>query len=255
MAMLWPVLLVIGGYVAWHRWGAEHVSQKFYGLDMGMIHVTQRPEHISADITAAVYRDSKLDQLSLIDPAATARIASAFAAHPWVSRVVAVRKLPGGNVDVHLRYRQPVAMVFVISRHPEVPGRSFFAVDEEGVLLPTTEFSREHTMRYLHIEVPDVYPTGGVGSSFGDPRVTAAAQLAALLAPYREPLNLRSIQTHGSSRTAPAPQFQLLTLDGQARFWGSAPGEEGFDEPKAEVKLHELLKNQPELASAASPAR
>ena len=42
MAMLWPVLLVIGGYVAWHRWGAEHVSQKYYGLDVGMIHVTQR---------------------------------------------------------------------------------------------------------------------------------------------------------------------------------------------------------------------
>lgn len=251
LALLWPVLLVVGGYLAWHRWGAEHVSRKFYGLDLAMIHVTERPEHITTDIIDVVYRDTQLDQLSLIDPAATARIASAFASHPWVSRVVAVRKLPGGKVDVHLQYREPVAMVFVISRHPDVPGRSFFAVDQEGVLLPTTEFSREHTMRYLHIEIPDVYPTGGVGSSFGDPRIVGAAQLAALLGPYREPLNLRSIQLHDSSRMSPVPQYQLVPHDGEPIFWGSVPGREGPGEPKADLKLRELLSKQT-LASLKS---
>ncbi len=251
LALLWPVLLVVGGYVAWHRWGAEHVSRKFYGLDLGMIHVTERPEHITTDIIDVVYRDTKLDQLSLIDPAATARIASAFASHPWVSRVVAVRKLPGGKVDVHLQYREPVAMVFVISRHAEVPGLGFFAVDQEGVLLPSTEFSRKHQLRFLHIEIPDVYPTGGVGFSFGDPRVVGAAQLAAVLAPYREALNLRSIQLHDSSRMSPVPQYQLIPHSGEPIFWGSVPGREGPGEPKAELKLRELLGKRA-LASASS---
>jgi hypothetical protein len=241
MALLWPLILVIGGYIAWQRWGSEQIAQKFYGLDPEQIHVTQPTGYIQADIVSAVYRDTKLDQLSLLDPSASARIASAFASHPWVSRVLAVRKLPGGVVDVHVQYRSPVAMVFVISRHPEVSGRSFFAVDDEGVLLPTTEFTRDQTMSYPHIEIPDVYPTGGVGSGFGDPRVIAAAKLASLLFPYRESLKLRSIQLDPANRNAPVPQFQFVTRDGQTFPWGSAPGQEMPGEPRNEDKLRSLL--------------
>jgi len=250
LAMIWPALLILGAYVAWNRWGAEELAKKFYGIDVELIHITERPEHITSDITAAVYRDTKLDQLSLIDPTATARIASAFSSHPWVSRVVAVRKLPGGQVDVHLQYRAPVAMVFVISRHPEVTGKpGFFAIDQEGVLLPTTEFTRDHTMRYVHIEIPDVYPTGGVGSNFGDPRIAGAAKLAALLGPYRESLDLRSIQLHETSRTSPVAQYQLVSHDGEAKLWGSSPGQEIYGERKADEKLRDLLKRL-----AVSPA-
>jgi hypothetical protein len=239
-AMAWPAALVLGGYFAWQSWGANHVSRKYYGIDPARIHVTQRPEYISTDIAASVYTDTRLDQLSLLDPAASARIASAFSVHPWVRRVVAVRKLPGGEVDVHLQYRRPVAMVFVISRHPEIKGRSFFAVDDEGVVLPTTEFSREETTKYIHIEVPDVYPTGGVGSSFGDSRVTGAAKLAALVEPLRVSLKLKSIRLSASSRTSPVPQYEFLSSDGREFFWGSPPGDELYGEPKSDVKIRQL---------------
>ena len=239
-AMVWPAALILGGYFAWQNWGASHVSRKYYGIDPARIHVTQRPDYISTDIAASVYTDTRLDQLSLLDPAASSRIASAFSVHPWVRRVVAVRKLPGGEVDVHLQYRRPVAMVFVISRHPEIKGRSFFAVDDEGVVLPTTEFSREQTARYIHIEVPDVYPTGGVGSSFGDSRVTGAAKLAALVEPLREPLKLKSIRLNVSSRTSPVPQYEFLSSDGRQFFWGSPPGDEMYGEPKSDVKIRQL---------------
>ncbi len=252
LAMLWPVLLVFGGYIAWQKWGAEHVARQFYGLDPDKIHVTERPPHIQSDVVDAVYRESKLDQLSLIDPGATARVAAAFSSHVWVSRVTAVRKLPGGVVDVHLRYRTPVAMVFVISRHPEISGRSFFAVDEEGVLLPTTEFTREHTMQYLHIEIPEVYPTGGVGSSFGDPGIIGAAKLAAILAPHRESLRLRSIQLHDSSRTSPVPQYQLVNDSEQAIPWGSSPGEELAGEPNGSQKIRRLLGDDTTVSTAAA---
>lgn len=253
LAMIWPALLILGGYIAWNRWGAEEIARKFYGVDVSQIHVTQRPPHITNDITEVVYRDTKLDQLSLIDPAATARIASAFSSHPWVSKVIAVRKLPGGQVDVHLQYRVPVAMVYVISRHPEVNGRpGFFAIDEHGVLLPTTEFTREHTMRYIHIEIPDVYPTGGVGSQFGDPRITGAAKLAALIAPFRETLDARSIQLHESSRTSPVPQYQVVTHTGESLVWGSSPGQEIYGERKAEEKLAEMFKRSSPAATTVS---
>jgi hypothetical protein len=241
-AMVWPAALILGGYFAWHNWGMKHVSRKYYGIDPARIHVTERPDFISADIAAAVYTDNRLDQLSLLDPAASARIASAFSVHPWVRRVVAVRKLPGGDVDVHLQYRKPVAMVFVISRHSEVKGRSFFAIDDEGVLLPTTEFTREATMNYIHIEVPDVYPTGGVGSAFGDSRVTGAAKLAAAIEPLRSTLKIKSIRLSGRSRTSPVPQYEFLAMDGREFFWGSPPGEELYGEPKCEAKIRELAE-------------
>jgi hypothetical protein len=253
LAMLWPALLVLGGYVAWNRWGAEEIAKQFYGLDVNLIHVTQRPEHIASDITEVVYRDTKLDQLSLIDPSAAARIASAFSSHPWVSKVTAVRKLPGGQVEVHLQYRVPVAMVYVISRHPDMSGRpGFFAIDEQGVLLPTSEFTRERTMRYIHIEIPDVYPTGGVGSQFGDPKVVGAAKLAALIAPYREILGIRSIQVHETSRTSPVPQYQVVNHLGEGVLWGSAPGQEVYAETKADEKLAQLLKRSESSTTTVS---
>jgi len=240
--MVWPAALVLGGYTAWHYWGSEHVSKKYYGIDPTLIHVTDRPDYISTDIAQSVYSDTRLDQLSLLDPSAAARIASAFSIHPWVKRVVAVRKLPGGEVDVHLQYRRPIAMVFVISRHPETRGRSFFAIDEEGVLLPPTEFSQEDTMKYLHIEIPDVYPTGGVGSSFGDARIVGAAKVAATVEPIREKLKLRSIRLAESSRTSPVPQYDFFTADGRQFFWGSSPGKELYGEPQSDIKIRQLAE-------------
>ena len=241
-AMVWPAALVIGGYVAWQNWGAQHVAKKYYAITPEKMHVTARPDYIDTDIAPTVYSDSRLDQLSMLDPSAAGRIASAFSFHPWVHRVLAVSKLPGGEVDVHVQYRRPVAMVFVISRHSEVQGRSFFAIDEEGVLLPTKEFSREETMNYVHIEVPDVYPTGGVGSTFGDARITGAAKVAAAIEPHRAILKLKSIRLDETSRTAPVPQYEFSTSDGRDFFWGSPPGEEMYGEPKSDIKIRQLIE-------------
>ncbi len=240
--MIWPTLLVFGGSMAWRNWGVENVGKRFYPIDAQVIHLTEKPQYIQGDIAGEVYEHAKLSKLSLLDPAAAGRIATAFSHHPWVKEVLAVRKLPGGEVEVHLQYRRPVAMVFVISRHSEVKGKSFFAVDEDGVVLPTTEFTREQTMSYLHIEIPDVYPSGGAGFNFGDARVASAAKIAALVGAFREPLQLQSIQLAHSSRPAAVPQFELLAKEGKRYFWGSAPGQEQAGEPSSELKLKELYQ-------------
>jgi hypothetical protein len=182
-----------------------------------------------------------MEGLSLLDPQATAKIASAFASHPWVRSVNSVRKSPHGVIDVRIDYRVPVAMVHVISRHPEVTGSSFFAVDGEGVLLPTNEFSRSDTNQYVHIDVPAAYPTGVVGTAFGDLRVEAAARLAELLAPLHAQIGVKVIGVPGDWRESAVPQLELTTKNGVRLFWGSPPGHESPGERTAEMKLQTLL--------------
>ena len=242
LSILWPVLLIVGGYISWHRWGAEHVAKNFYGVDPSLLNVTQAPPHVRTDLVETIYEDTQLEHLSTLDPQATAKIASAFSTHPWVDEVFSVRKLPDGVIDVQIQYRTPVAMVHVISQHHEVKDDAFFAVDGNGVLLPTSDFTPDETLKFLHIRIPGVYPTGRVGGPFGDHRVTAAARLAAILHPYREQLDLLSIDVQGDIRENSVPQLGLTTNSGTHPFWGSPPGMEANDEPPATVKIQALLE-------------
>jgi len=241
LSLLWPLLLIIGGYWCWHRWGAEHVAKNFYGIDVSLLRVTEPPPQIRADLVEAIYVDTQLDRLSMLDPQATAKIAAAFSTHPWVREVHSVRKLPAGVIDVQLDYRQPVAMVHVISQHHEVKNDAFFPVDGQGVLLPTTDFTSQETLKFIHIRIPGVYPTGPVGGPFGDHRVTAAAKLAHYLNPLREALGLLSIDAQGDLREHAVPQLGLTTRTGKHPFWGSPPGMEAPGEPNTEVKIRTLM--------------
>lgn len=240
-SILWPALLIIGGYVAWHRWGSVHVTQRYSGLDPSQIQVTDPPEHVRTNIVKAVYRDTAMEDLSLLDRQATAKIASAFSMHPWVRSVVGVRKLPSGVIDVRLEYRTPVAMVHVFKPDRNDTRSYFFPVDGEGILLPTTEFARAETTQFLFIEVPGVYSTNDAGTPFGDRRVEAAAKLAELLQPYREEAQLRSIGVHGDRRQTETPQLELTTQSGGRLFWGSPPGAELPGEATVQMKLRTLM--------------
>ena len=227
--------------MAWHRWGAEYMNDKLYGVEPTQIHVTPPPTFVRSDVVKTVYHDTAMEGLSLLDKQATAKIASAFSTHPWVRRVNSVRKLPGGKIDVRLDYRQPVAMVPVVSQHDEVKGDGFFVVDGEGVLLPTSEFSSAETQRFVHIVVPNVYPNGNAGSSFGDHRVTAAARLAEVIAPFLNETKITSINVLGDPRASTLPQLELRTSTGKTKFWGNPPGLESPGEPTAAMKLEALL--------------
>ncbi len=238
-------MLLVTGYVAWQQWGSHYVAHKYYGVQAGAIHVTSPPTYVHSDIIKTVYRDAAMDQLSLMDEQACAKVASAFASNAWVRRVVGVRKMAGGRLDVRLEYRQPVAMVHVISRHPKYDGPAFFAIDGEGVLLPTCDFSRAETVNFLHIIVPGAYPTGGEGADFGDSRVQAAALLAFILHPYRETLDITSIGVYGDLRQNPIVQLKIAGNDDRRWFWGSPPGAEAQDEPTAKMKLQSLIDGAP----------
>lgn len=240
-AILWPTLLIVGGYVGWHRWGSEHISTQYYGVDPTQISVTEPPEHVRSNIVKAVYRDTAMEGLSLLDRQATAKIASAFSMHPWVRNVIGVRKLPGGAIDVRLEYRCPVAMVHVFKPDPNDRGSYFFPIDGDGVLLPTGEFDRSDTGQFIHIEVPRAYTTNSIGSPFGDRRIELAAKLAELLMPYRVQAGLRSISLYGDPRQTDIPQFEISKRDGTKFSWGSPPGLELPGERTANIKLRALI--------------
>ncbi|MEM8668282.1 MAG: hypothetical protein AAGG48_12265 [Planctomycetota bacterium] len=240
-SVLWPALLIIGGYVAWHRWGSVHVAARYSGIDPTRIEITPPPEYVRSNIVKAVYRDTAMEGLSLLDRQATAKIAAAFSMHPLIRQVTGVRKLPGGTIDVRLEYRSPVAMVHVFKPDRNDTRSYFFPVDGEGILLPDTEFAPAEIPNYLYIEIPDVYSTNDAGTPFGDRRVEAAARLAEILQPLRDQAMLRSIGVHGGSWQSDTPQLELTTDSGARLFWGSPPGSELPGEPTVTMKLRTLL--------------
>jgi len=240
-AVLWPVLLIVGGYAAWHRWGAVHVAGKYSGIDPTLIQVTAPPAHVRTNVVKTVYRDTAMEGLSILDRQATAKIASAFSMHPWVRKVIGVRKLPGGQIDVRLEYRTPVAMVHVYKPNDPDNRSYFFPVDGEGVLLPGNEFAEAETRNYIYIEVPDVYTSNAVGTPFGDAAVEAASALASVLSPYREKTQIRSIGIHGDPRQTEVLQMELTMQSGARMTWGSPPGNEVPGEPTVQMKLKSLL--------------
>lgn len=240
-AVLWPVLLIVGGYAAWHRWGAVHVAGKYSGIDPTLIQVTDPPAHVRTNVVKTVYRDTAMEGLSILDRQATAKIASAFSMHPWVRKVIGVRKLPGGKIDVRLEYRTPVAMVHVYKPNDPENRSYFFPVDGEGVLLPGNEFAEAETRNYIYIEVPDVYTSNAVGTPFGDAAVEAASALASVLSPYREKTQIRSIGIHGDPRQTEVLQMELTMQSGARMTWGSPPGNEVPGEPTVQMKLRSLL--------------
>ena len=143
LSVLWPAILILGGYVAWHRWGAIHVAKQYGGIDPTLIQVTDPPSYVRTNVVKSVYRDTAMEELSLLDRQATAKIASAFSMHPWVRKVVSVRKLPGGVIDIRLEYREPVAMVHVFKPDPNRYWQLLFSRRWRwGCLLPTSEFAR-----------------------------------------------------------------------------------------------------------------
>lgn len=241
LSILWPALLICGGYIAWHRWGVVNVGPNFQSVDPALIQISDPPPHIHSDIVATVYRDTAMQGLSLMDRQAAAKIASAFSLHPWIRDVHSVRKLPGGVVDVRVEYRQPVAMVQV---YRTVEGRRekyFFPIDADAVLLPAKDFTRAETIEFIHIDVAGADSTNAYGMPFGDLRVAAAAKLAAVLLPLREKIGVQSIRVAGDMRQMTVPQLEIVTSNQTRHAWGSPPGMELPNESSAISKLEMLM--------------
>ena len=105
------------------------------------------------------------------------------------------------SVKVELVYRQPVCMV-------EVPG-GVLAVDAEGVLLPSEDFSPLEAARYPRLVGVEQKPAGPPGRRWGDAKVVGGAEIAAALGPAWEVMRLQRIvplgRRHGRRRRGKGP--------------------------------------------------
>ncbi|KAA5546903.1 FtsQ-type POTRA domain-containing protein [Roseiconus nitratireducens] len=241
-SLIWPLLLIVASYFAMTRWYAEYLADQYRSIDPQLVSVSQPHRYVRSDIVDEVYRATDLAKLSPLDRQATAKLASAFASHPWVRHVQSVRKLPGGKVDVQLEYRVPVAVFHVTSDKHPVDSNLYFVLDGEGVLLPTEKMTLDDTPDFIHIEVREAYPSGEEGTPFGDRRVESAALLAKLLMAVREQIRIAKITVSGDPRMNLVPQLELITGNNTRLFWGSPPGMEQPGERQARSKLVDLLQ-------------
>src|SRR5581483_9460059 len=147
LAAIVIVAAIAGSVYGWWRWGEPSVHSAEYILAPERISVTPQPTWIRAEVRADVLRSLTGAKLELLDPELVQKIADAFALHPWVAKVVRVEKKHPARVDVELVYRRPVLVVKIGA--PGDDGLLF--LDEESVLLPSSDFSPSQAKDYLRI--------------------------------------------------------------------------------------------------------
>ena len=168
-------------------------------------------------------------RLPVLDDELPARLAEAFARHPWVEEVEEVRILLPDRVLVRPRFRAPALAVRV--------GDEVRVVDGGGVVLPAGAPPDD-----LPVFRTKAGPKGAAGRRWGDATVEAAAAVAALLRPHRERLRITEIEA--------GEDGLVLRSEGRRAVWGGAPGKEAPGEEPAARKIDRLLREADEEGKA-----
>ncbi len=236
-------LLILGLFSGACYWGWQEVhgyvlASPEYILSPEDIVVTSRPNWMSFDIREKVFQDASLHQnLSIMDPDLTERIASAFSLHPWVAKVNRVSKRYPASVVVDLEYHHPVCVVE--TGHQRIP------VDVEGNALPAGDLPPSEMERYPRLICDDLATRQGlVGDPWGDPRVVGAAEIAAALGDRWKNCRfnyIKPVPAPDSSRIGDAI-YHLYTGNGTRVVWGRPPGVNSPNEPETAEKLAYLDK-------------
>jgi len=219
-----------GGWLLWREVGDRVRADPDSLLQPEAVDLIGTAPWIQTDLRSEALRDASLDGgLPLDDPELPRRLARAFEIHPWVSEVVSVRIRHPAAATVEIRCREPVAMV-------RVPG-GLLAIDANGVLLPSDDFTAESAAPYPRITGVTSSPRGAVGFPWEDPLIEEAAALAAVVGPEWGPLRLTDCRPLvGGGQTS----WELAGEDGLVIRFGSAPGSERKGEPTVAMKLARL---------------
>lgn len=240
------VPLLVIGYLGWYYYGAKQLDRTLYSLKLENIEITPQPRWIRSDLKAEIYRQNRLSQLSLLEPAATATIAHAFEANLCIRSANHVRKLSSGKVQIDVTYRQPVAMVLYepaqSALDPNKTKKGFYAIDDEGVVLPRAEFTQDQVHDYFVIFAQHIQLEGKDTVGFRDPRIPVALSLCKLLEPLRVELRLAIIEVEADGMDLQLGgynswELRLRTKEGRNIIWGHAPGKETKDEMPLDEKL------------------
>lgn len=218
-----------------------------YQVSPELVTINTPPRWIPPDLVQQVFTRANLGKAeSLLDDTLSERVAAAFYTHPWISDVIAVRKSFPARLYVEVRYREPVAMVKAVD--------GFYPVDREGILLPPSDFTIADTERFPVIEGVSSAPVGYLGEEWGDPAVSGAAQLAALLKSKSDSsdtwwnrFGLQAIvvpRRVAMAADADNLEFQLKTAGGTRILWGRPPNSVHPGELSVAQKLQRLCEYQ-----------
>ena len=198
-----------------------------YVVKMDDIRITQPPAHVPADFVSRVFFRAQLPgELSLLDDATLLKVADAFIADPWVSDIRRVKKDYPSFIQLDIVYRQPAAMVRI--------GDGLYPIDEEGVLLPSRDFTRDEALQFPIISNVRSVPSGTDGMPWGDPGVVGAARLARAFNNTDQPgeptwsrfdlAEIRVPRRQAADESMDDMVFELVTHGGSRIVWGRAPG-------------------------------
>ena len=189
---------------------------------------------VKADIRAEALHNASLDHgLPLHDPELANRLARAFDMHPWVRQVVKVELRHPAAALVEVRCREPAAMVGVAG--------GLLAVDAEGVVLPSADFTAESAAAYPRLAGIESSPQGPEGARWGDPAVEEGAALVHSIAPEWKKLGMSECRAVTvSTAEGQARVWELVSGDGRIIVFGAAPGREPEREPSAAAKIARL---------------
>ena len=218
------------GAVLWSRIGDVVLWRDDAILRPEMVELVGVAPWVKSDIKTEALRTASLDGgVPIGDPELPNRLARAFDTHPWVKQVVSVKPRHPAAAVVEVLCREPVAMVSVKG--------GLLAVDAEGVVLPSGDFTAESAADYPRITGIDSSPQGPEGSSWGDMAVEEAAAVAVVIGPEWKSLGLVDCRPKVASG---ARAWELVGPDGQVILFGSAPGQEREGEPSAAAKVARL---------------
>ena len=226
--------------VAWYVYKDKVARQQQFQLKPEMIVLNpEQPEWIKEDVLQAVFSDQKLEEQYLTDRKLATQLRDAFMLHPCIASVEKVSKRPDG-VDVNLLYRNPVAMVVV-----KLENRTWlYPVDDQAVVLPPRQFTKEDVANYMRVNHDYVPPAGQIGDDWGDDKVVDAAHIAGLLAkaPWQS-MGLYNIELVDNPETKETVVYLLKkATPGFRVLWGSLPGHEQEDEITASDKIRRLVE-------------
>lgn len=197
---------------------------------------------VRADVRTEALRDASLDHgLPLHDPELPKRLARAFDMHPWVRQVIRVELRHPAAALVEIACREPAAMVGVAG--------GLLAVDAEGVVLPSADFTAESAAAYPRLVGIASSPQGPEGARWGDPAVEEGAALLHLVGPEWRALGL--VECRPSTGAGGGREWELVAPSGRVVLFGPAPGREGEGDASAAAKIARLRGLTAEALSTA----
>lgn len=253
--------LMVITLVGYSRWYQPYLQEHYASIDPAKIRLSEPHAFVHADLVQEVFDKTKLDETTPLDPAATAKLATAFDSHPWIKQVNMVQKEAFGSFFVDVDYRYPIAVFHLTGTPQWLAGveayladlgfptdggmdNLFYPVDDEGFLLPTSRMTESDAREMIQIEVGDVFPSGSPGTPFGDHRVEGAATLASLLKVHASDVKVKRIIVDQATRSQSVPQMRLTINDDVEVIWGSPPGKELPSELGLKEKIAELNRGQ-----------